>query len=1031
MKRKLLTLFAVLVLIFSLTALYSCGGDEPEEHEHVLESYVSDNNATCTADGTKTAKCKDCDKTDTVTDEGSALGHKFGEYLPDGNATCTEDGKKVAACESCGETDSVTDEGSALGHDYAYTDAGDAHNGDCTRCDSTVSEPHSDTEWFSFTIAELNTTAYTRCCPVCLAVEYKLAGSETVYTAAEFEEYLKSQSGGTIPETVHIHRNITSIPPKAPTCTEDGFEYRIKCLGCGEIIHEKLLPNLGGHNYELTDHKDATCASAGYDKYECSKCEDEYTTPITVEHSYELTDHKDGSCTEDGYDKYVCSVCKDEKTDIIKIEHELETSSTAPTCTEAGSSSSYCKNCDYENSETLPALGHNIVFDSFNDTHHSVKCSRCGEENSSELHTIEEAFINERTVTATHAIYTSIFYYRCTGASGNCGFTIEITRHSVSVPLETDSGEVGIVGEYTWEIVEPTCGSEGLFILYLDGVECARTAIQPTGELGHDYTKQNSGETHHWSECSICGAESDKKEHAFGEDSICDTCGYGCTHAESAPATCKEQAVCNNCGMHFGELAEHTPEDVFAIAPTCTEDGLTALTKCSVCDKVLKAQEVAGKLGHSFTNYTSNNDATCTADGTKTAKCDRCDETESVTDEGSALGHSYGTPEFTWDGYASASAQFVCTRDASHTEAVTAAITSEVTKEPTTTETGTKLYTAAVILLGVTYTDTKTEELPVETAYTREENYIYFGSYPQSAVNDSALNTTLTSLAGTLPTAGNSQAWTSYGYYKGTGSDGSQSNTTDYMWYIDITHGGEKYRGVYFTSYRPYGTYFSSSTSSTYQDDNGYSTSEVYWFKYEPIKWRILTEENGKALLLCEMLIDSQEYYHSESNRTINGSTVYANNYEYSNIRAWLNDNFYNTAFNDMQKALIQLTTVDNSAASTTDSQGNITQATSYACRNTEDYIFLLSEKEVTTSAYGFASSYSTYDTARQKETTDYAQCQGAYTYSGNGYWWLRSPYYISSNRARSVYYDGYAYSLSGVRNAGSGVCPALWISLG
>ena len=44
-------------------------------------------------------------------------------------------------------------------------------------------------------------------------------------------------------------------------------------------------------------------------------------------------------------------------------------------------------------------------------------------------------------------------------------------------------------------------------------------------------------------------------------------------------------------------------------------------------------------IGHSFTNYTSNNDAKCTEDGTETAKCDRCEVTDTRTDEGSALGH--------------------------------------------------------------------------------------------------------------------------------------------------------------------------------------------------------------------------------------------------------------------------------------------------------------------------------------------------------------------------------------------------------
>ena len=46
-------------------------------------------------------------------------------------------------------------------------------------------------------------------------------------------------------------------------------------------------------------------------------------------------------------------------------------------------------------------------------------------------------------------------------------------------------------------------------------------------------------------------------------------------------------------------------------------------------------------IGHSFTDYVSNNDATCTEDGTKTAECDNgCGAKDTITDEGSALNHS-------------------------------------------------------------------------------------------------------------------------------------------------------------------------------------------------------------------------------------------------------------------------------------------------------------------------------------------------------------------------------------------------------
>ena len=58
------------------------------------------------------------------------------------------------------------------------------------------------------------------------------------------------------------------------------------------------------------------------------------------------------------------------------------------------------------------------------------------------------------------------------------------------------------------------------------------------------------------------------------------------------------------------------------------------------------------------------------------------------------------------------------------------------------------------------------------------------------------------------------------------------------MWYIDLEYNGEKYRGVYFNSYRLNQTTItnvSPVSSYTYQDDAGYSLNTAYWFKYEPI----------------------------------------------------------------------------------------------------------------------------------------------------------------------------------------------------
>ena len=110
-------------------------------HSFAGQEYVSDNNATCEQDGTKTARCVrygtgGCMETDTVTDTDSKLGHLFEDYVSNNDATYEHDGTKTAKCvryDQCGETHTIPDEGSRLiapplyrvtakdGRDIAYT----------------------------------------------------------------------------------------------------------------------------------------------------------------------------------------------------------------------------------------------------------------------------------------------------------------------------------------------------------------------------------------------------------------------------------------------------------------------------------------------------------------------------------------------------------------------------------------------------------------------------------------------------------------------------------------------------------------------------------------------------------------------------------------------------------------------------------------------------------------------------------------------------------------------------------------------
>lgn len=56
------------------------------------------------------------------------------------------------------------------------------------------------------------------------------------------------------------------------------------------------------------------------------------------------------------------------------------------------------------------------------------------------------------------------------------------------------------------------------------------------------------------------------------------------------------------CKGRSTEALGHTEEAVEAVAATCTEAGLTAGTKCSVCGEVIVAQEEVPALGHKFEN---------------------------------------------------------------------------------------------------------------------------------------------------------------------------------------------------------------------------------------------------------------------------------------------------------------------------------------------------------------------------------------------------------------------------------------------
>ena len=294
---------------------------------------------------------------------------------------------------------------------------------------------------------------------------------------------------------------------------------------------------------------------------------------------------------------------------------------------------------------------------------------------------------------------------------------------------------------------------------------------------------------------------------------------------------------------------------------------------------------------------------------------------------------------------------------------------------------------------------------------------IWFGSYPQAEVIPS--NAAYTALDESLRRDGDVIVSDSVYATLQSASGWDEKN--------DITLNGVKYRRM-------------KKGDATYASgNNGYyrwkNSTDYHYFKYEPIKWRVLRTDGNQALLLSDIALDDKKYC------TVEGSVTW----ETSTLRSWLNGygagsnkqsadyrrkNFIGSAFTASERAAIVNSTLENA--------DNITQGTEGG-NYTTDKVFLLSEPDVwntdTAKAYGFVKDGSTADEARRCQSSAYAKAMGMWSstdtaYAGNGWWWLRSPGY-NDDLAMYVNPDGWIRR-DGCRvsNSGNGVRPALNLNL-
>ena len=181
-----------------------------------------------------------------------------------------------------------------------------------------------------------------------------------------------------------------------------------------------------------------------------------------------------------------------------------------------------------------------------------------------------------------------------------------------------------------------------------------------------------------------------------------------------------------------------------------------------------------------------------------------------------------------------------------------------------------------------------------------------------------------------------------------------------------------------------------------------YHKTEAGYFKYEPIKWRVLQSENGEAFLLSDVILDKQAYNENDEYIT----------WKESSLRAWLNDKFMNRAFSDEEKEKINITEVVNKDNPVFGTKGG---------KNTSDKIFVLSLAEVSRKKGG--KKYGLLD-------DEMKACENSDFSKKVSWWWLRSP---GDDRycAAVVNSDGWVYGDgSRVNGSDDGVRPALHLNL-
>ena len=438
------------------------------------------------------------------------------------------------------------------------------------------------------------------------------------------------------------HSLTTVINKKDATCTEDGYTGDTVCAICGKEITKGETIQSKGHTEVIDARVEPTCTEPGKTEGKhCSVCNAIIVAQTEIPatgHTEVIDPAVEPTCTESGKTEGKhCSVCSAiivAQTEIPANGHtEVTDPAVAPTCTKTGlTEGKHCSVCGKvlveqqkidakgHTEETIPGKAPTCTETGLTD---GVRCSVCGVvlTPQSEIPATGHSWDEGKVTTAATCENAGVKTYTCTVCQETKTEAITATGHtSVSVPGKP-----------------ATCTETGLTA----GTKCSvcdaiLSGMEEIPATGHNW---NAGEITTAPTCKDkgvmtytctnegCDATKTEKIPALGhkEETI-----------PSKAATCTETGLtagtkCSVCGtvikaQEVIPAKGHTPETIPGKAATCTEPGLTDGTKCSVCGTVIKAQEVIPATGHKL-EIRNAVEATLTTPGyTGDKYCTVCDE---------------------------------------------------------------------------------------------------------------------------------------------------------------------------------------------------------------------------------------------------------------------------------------------------------------------------------------------------------------------------------------------------------------------